>query len=251
MTSIRAPKGLGATPDGSWTGKRSFVFFPGNSSSTQDYLTQQVLLPATRDSDEGYPSPNGELMFGGALMHNLFTELANTDDSAWDPEIEDYLGHALDRYFVVEKATRTGGDEDRFQMKAIWSGIVAVSADSRPWVGRIPESITDRIAPGRLVDSASEVERPKDTASVCTRGALTRLAAPGEWISAGYSGEGMVHAWLSGKALAYMVLGVDDRTGKKEENGIPIDDWFPEVFRVSEQRWKDTGLEDLIARRFL
>ncbi|KAG1879840.1 hypothetical protein F4604DRAFT_1579229, partial [Suillus subluteus] len=42
------------------------------------------------------------------------------------------------------------------------------------------------------------------------------VAAPREWITAGYLGKGMVHAWLSGKALADMVLGceVEGRLGE-------------------------------------
>lgn len=51
-------------------------------------------------------------------------------------------------------------------------------------------------------------------------------------------GEGMVHAWQSGKALAYMVLGLD-------KGGVL--DSLPEVFRISEERWKDVEIEDLIA----
>ena len=64
-------------------------------------------------------------------------------------------------------------------------------------------------------------------------------APPGEWISAGYTGEGMVHAWMSGKALAYMLLGAD----------AEIKPWFPEILRISEERWKKANLEDFITKR--
>ena len=37
----------------------------------------------------------------------------------------------------------------------------------------------------------------------------TLPAAPGEWICAGYTGEGMVHAWLCAKAMARMLLGTE------------------------------------------
>lgn len=62
------------------------------------------------------------------------------------------------------------------------------------------------------------------------------LAAPGEWIAAGYSGEGMAHAFLSGRAVAYMLLGQEEA----------IKDWFPDSLRVTEQRWKKARAEDLV-----
>ena len=69
--------------------------------------------------------------------------------------------------------------------------------------------------------------------------ALTNLTStPGEWISASYSGEGMVHAWLCAKALAYMVLDAEEDGGLKE--------WFPEVMRVTEERWKKANVDDLL-----
>ncbi|KIL61466.1 hypothetical protein M378DRAFT_129810 [Amanita muscaria Koide BX008] len=55
------------------------------------------------------------------------------------------------------------------------------------------------------------------------------------WIAAGYSGGGMVHAWLSGKALAEMV-------GGDLANGLSS------PFRIVEERWKRTGIKDLIVR---
>ncbi|KAK0443329.1 uncharacterized protein EV420DRAFT_1278006, partial [Desarmillaria tabescens] len=57
------------------------------------------------------------------------------------------------------------------------------------------------------------------------------LDRPGgsEWIAAAYSGEGMMHACMSGKALAYMVLGKDV-------------DWLPAPFRMTEKRWKKANI---------
>ncbi|KIJ67118.1 hypothetical protein HYDPIDRAFT_50050, partial [Hydnomerulius pinastri MD-312] len=62
-------------------------------------------------------------------------------------------------------------------------------------------------------------------------------APPGEWIAAGYSGEGMVHAWMSGKALAEMVLG--------REREANLAEWFPDILRVTPGRWKKAKAEDL------
>jgi glycine/D-amino acid oxidase-like deaminating enzyme len=75
---------------------------------------------------------------------------------------------------------------------------------------------------------------------VSDKGVTRSIAAPGEWISAGYSGEGMVHAWLCAHALALMVLGVE------EEEGVRT--WFPDEFCLTEKRWKGATLEGLMER---
>ncbi len=46
----------------------------------------------------------------------------------------------------------------------------------------------------------------------------------------------MAHAFLSGRAVAYMLLGQEDA----------IKDWFPDSLRVTEQRWKKARAEDLV-----
>lgn len=112
--------------------------------------------------------------------------------------------------------------------KAQWSGILGISADGLPWVGRLSQKISGRSQPPIPQSSGKEVS---DTQAA--------TAAPGEWISAGYTGEGMVHAWMCGKALASMVLGQDEE----------IQDWFPETLRITEERWKKAKLEEFIARR--
>ena len=53
---------------------------------------------------------------------------------------------------------------------------------------------------------------------------ITVTAAPGEWLAAGYSGEGMAHAFLSGRALALHVL------DRKDE----AKDWLPEGMALSQ-----------------
>jgi hypothetical protein len=109
------------------------------------------------------------------------------------------------------------------RVKAIWSGLLSESADGMPWVGKVHVDLTGRkapptsSAPSALIDSRSNTEKHKSP--------LT--AAPGEWISAGYSGEGMVHAWLSSKALALMLLG---------EDLTEVNTWFPELFSITDER---------------
>ncbi|KAF5361712.1 hypothetical protein D9758_007295 [Tetrapyrgos nigripes] len=163
------------------------------------------------------------------------------------------------------------GDFDRDEeigkgrVKKTWSGIIGFSADRMPWVGRLPAKISGRKGPRVSTKSSSGVPEGKENTtglsavtddvtlvdSSCEREKVStyksapspnpnpdpnpHLAPPGEWIAAGFTGEGMTHAWMSAKALAYMVLG--------KENS---DDGFllPESFRVTEKRWKKARLED-------
>ena len=58
----------------------------------------------------------------------------------------------------------------------------------------------------------------------------------GEWIAAGYSGEGMAHAFLSGRAIALQILG-------RSEDAATL---LPECLSVTETRWKKAKFEDLM-----
>lgn len=73
----------------------------------------------------------------------------------------------------------------------MWSGILGISADLIPWVGRLPRVVCGRSEPP--LSSGVKSEEEGERMHVGT--------APGEWTAAGYLGKGMVHAWLSGKAL--------------------------------------------------
>ena len=202
------------------SGFRSFVFY--REGVGYDYLTQ-------------LPLGEHELMFGGgwatACDADGLPEVGIADDSVVNHVNQSYLAGALPRYFgtrnwgrdaspVPEEGEGSWGEE---RTKAQWSGILGISADLLPWVGRLPEKVSGRAQPK---PSREEGEK------------RVRTAPPGEWIAAGYTGEGMVHAWMSGKALASMVLDRDEET--KE--------WFPDVLRVTEKRWKDAKIEDLFAR---
>ncbi|TFK22042.1 DAO-domain-containing protein [Coprinopsis marcescibilis] len=247
MTAQIPRKGLGSIPPelsnnaqskpalydaSSWTGNRSFVIYPKSNVGTYDYLTQQT---SSTGPHTMYPQPRGELMLGGGFTQSLATEVGTADDSECNARVSGYLSTALRRVFSVSG----GADEDKEDVVATWSGVLGLSADEMPWVGRIPEKITGRSL-GR-----------KDTKSEGSPNGQG-LASSGEWIAAGYSGEGMVHAWLSGKALGWMVLGLDldspvagDETRSRRDSKPGLE-WFPEVFRITEERWKRAEFEDLM-----
>ncbi|KAH7137430.1 FAD dependent oxidoreductase-domain-containing protein [Dactylonectria estremocensis] len=83
---------------------------------------------------------------------------------------------------------------------AVWSGIMGFTADGMPLVGRLPEQLTGR-------------------------------AGRDEWISAGFNGHGMDKCWLSGEAVARMVLGEGDVPG------------FPRAYLVNEKRLASFSLD--------
>lgn len=221
MTAQAARPGLGKTNLCDWRGTRSFVLFPGSSFGTFDYLTQ--LLPGGGGNGH-YPTPAGEMMFGGGFMkHDAYlTEIGVADDSSWNSNVSNYLSKAMGDYFRVGSK-----DDDKDTVIANWGGIFAMSSDEKPWVGRVPESITQRRAMEFAEAKAGEYDEESMETLDYEEGNTT-----GEWVAAGYSGEGMVHAWLSGKALAMMVLGV--------ENSIPG------VFKITEERWRRSSIEKFV-----
>jgi glycine/D-amino acid oxidase-like deaminating enzyme len=198
------------------------VFYPGTSTFAFDYLTQHPPTPAetaydTSASEEGnirtadtvYLAPAGELMFGGGAMlggraeATLMDNVGVTDGSQTDFEVTAYLGGTLERYFqpgwgedgaVSETAMTQGNREwEAGRVKAAWSGIMGMSADGQSCVGRVPLC-------------ASRHEEPRKPSPPPADAVNHSLAPPGEWIAAGFTGEGMTHAWLAGVALARMVL---------------------------------------------
>ncbi|KAF5377204.1 hypothetical protein D9615_006477 [Tricholomella constricta] len=253
MTAQRPQAGLGApsTATDTWAGMRSFVFFPGDEAHIYDYLTQQ--RAAGEEEKEkadgtcgGYPPPEGEMMFGGGFARgNAFlTEFGNADDREWHKKTGAHLKGALGKYFdVVGEAEAEKGKEEAERVKAVWSGILGMSVDGKPWVGRIPDKISGRCAP-RVGTEPESLTRGK-----MLSGPSERLAAPGEWMAAGYTGEGMVHAWMSGKALACMVLGLDEETAGEavSASSVDLEKWFPRSYRINEERWEGAEIEDLFA----
>lgn len=160
---------------------------------------------------------NGELLFGGGesfAPENGLSELGNTDESSVDPSVASYLSGALPVYFgqsnwgtesapsEAETGECVGCEPGR--VKALWSGIMGLSSDNQPWVGKLP----DRRSP---------------------HGVLPHIG--GEWVSAGFSGEGMVHAWGCGRSLGMMILGQDDLDGEE----------LPKEFLITQDRMKKTG----------
>lgn len=181
------------------TGNQSFSFI---YTEGFDYLTQR---------------PDGTIMFGGGFAQSPqqgMIEVGVPTDDAYDTTSAAHLCGALSVLFKPSENVNTNVANE---VKSIWSGSIGISADSLPWVGRLPTKLT-----GRAVPSAQE--SPK-------------IAQPGEWVSAGYSGEGMVNAPLCAKALAMMILKPGDDS---------VSSWFPEEMRVSERRCRKADPSGLL-----
>ncbi|KAF8756513.1 fad dependent oxidoreductase [Rhizoctonia solani] len=187
-------------------GARSFSFL---YSEGFDYLTQR---------------PDGTIMLGGGFAQSpqqgMLEVGVGTDDS-YDPTGAAHICGALSVLFKdPNHQIETSDANGENRIKSIWSGSIGTSADALPWVGKLPTRLT-----GRNVPTANK---------------NSRIAPPGEWVSAGYSGEGMVNAALCAKALAMMIL---------KPNEDNVSSWFPEQMRVTERRCKKadptTLLQDL------
>ena len=229
-------------------GKRAFVFYTGTVG--YDYLTQ-------------LPSGENELMFGGGWasgMDAAFADVGEVDDTTYNLPVASHLAGALPFYFgednwgkekepeETEDERKSGVKWGEGRTKASWGGILGISADGLPWVGRLGPKLSGRAEPlltatPKLTQAAKLMAKGYDSnSSYFDRQAeeATELTAPpGEWVAAGYTGEGMVHAWMSGKALAFMVL--------NDEEGIK--DWFPEILRINERRWKRADIVDFLSKK--
>ncbi|EDO02111.1 hypothetical protein SS1G_04587 [Sclerotinia sclerotiorum 1980 UF-70] len=169
-----------------------------------DYLTQ---LPISASS-------NGEMMMGGGYAQTQNGGIHEAGISK-DSELNMYANIHLRGVLGAVFAPENWGALHVPPVKSMWTGNMGFSTDGLPWVGALPSSVTDR----KITTTRSSYE-----------GA--------EWAAAAFSGEGMVHAWLCGKALAEMILTFD--VGRE---GVVIPEWFPQAMVISEERLAKARLE--------
>ena len=181
----------------------SFIYTKGF-----DYLTQ--LLPSYSSSS---PLCTGsELMMGGGFAQGSGGGLEDfgvaTDSRPFDFHTKVHLTGILRAAFAEDK----WGEEESTPIKSMWTGNMGFTYDSLPFVGKVPSSLT-----GRSV-------HPKSVGS--------------EWIAAGFNGEGMVHAWRSGIAVAQMIL---EAITPNSSHGWQ--EWFPDQLLISEERIQNSDLQ--------
>ncbi|KAI0136940.1 FAD dependent oxidoreductase-domain-containing protein [Xylariales sp. AK1849] len=200
-------------------GSRSWSVVYGKA---YDYVTQ-------RPSTNGV---QGDIILGGGFdrgRNQGIDQVGRYDDSSagMDALTVNHIGNIFPTVFTPH----WGDDQEGGRMKKVWTGIVAVTGDMLPFVGRLDPKLTGR--------------KPKSTRS--------RAGVPvGEWVSAGYCGDGMVWAWLSGTALGIMLVG-SEREKLPEIPGRPagrVEDWFPHELMPTLKRVKKADLASLVERFF-
>jgi glycine/D-amino acid oxidase-like deaminating enzyme len=193
-------------------GTRSWSLFFGRDSF--DYVTQRPPAP------DGSP---GELMVGGGFFQSPDQGLDLTcvyGDDRLDALTAAHLQGVMPTFF----APRWGEEGKGGRVKNAWSGVIGISADFVPFVGRLDRRVTQRSLPDEMGD-----------------------ADAGEWISAAYTGDGMVWAWLCGTALGVMIAGKAD-ADLPAEPGRPagkLSSWFEPELLATPERIRRIDIADL------
>jgi glycine/D-amino acid oxidase-like deaminating enzyme len=174
-----------------------------------DYISQ---LP---DAADGTP---GHLMIGGGFLRSKeqgLDQVGIWDDSRMDALPAMHLHGTMPAVFRPNWGSGAAVD-------MAWTGILDFTGDSLPLVGRLPSSTAAKEIPG--------------------------LHGSGEWISAGFNGEGMVWAWLCSTAAAVMILGLEEEDLKPGVGrpGGRLRDWFvKDVLAVNEKRLRRANLKNM------
>ncbi|KAJ6258637.1 hypothetical protein Dda_6685 [Drechslerella dactyloides] len=240
MSAQAPPDGLPALGD-----KYSWVFFHKQGF---DYLTQRPTT-STVNPDATASVTAGEMMYGGGWAqtgNNGMDLIGRSDDTKLNYMAAGHLSGLLP--FVFGSGTADGPTRawDGVAIKNMWTGLIGMSADTMPWVGKVPSTMTTRGQPAQQ--------------SVDVEGGAVKT---GEWCSVGFSGEGMVNCWGCATALARMVLGeevsrnvvgrekrVRAAKGEEEVKGwrdVPLEEWFPAEFAVSEKRAKEADVAEMMS----
>jgi glycine/D-amino acid oxidase-like deaminating enzyme len=213
-TAVRAhmsAQNLGYQVYESLHGRRSWSIVYGKND--YDYMTQR-------------PSANntGDTMLGGGAFRskkNGLDQIGVWDDSRTEAFTSAHLAGLLPIIFLPNNKPRQPEGQSRL-LQQHWSGIIALTADSLPFVGELD-------------------------ARWCRRGSGRAAQGAAEWIAAGYNGQGMAFAWLCGIALGIRI------TSSSHEDlapfpGIPggrLMEWLPVELSVSHKRYDSIDVLDL------
>ncbi|KAE8157536.1 FAD dependent oxidoreductase-domain-containing protein [Aspergillus tamarii] len=173
-----------------------------------DYLTQ---LPPVGGS-------SGKMMLGGGFAQGRnggLADLGIATDSELSLPCNIHLSGVLSAVFGHENWGHVAGS----CVEHMWTGNMGFSSDGLPWVGQLPSSVSH----------AAETTKPDGA----------------QWVCCGFSGEGMVQAWLSGTAVAQMVLASD----REHQLNPDYLSWFPEQMLLTEERLKKAGLTQIVGDR--
>ncbi|TFA97548.1 hypothetical protein CCMA1212_010728 [Trichoderma ghanense] len=178
-----------------------------------DYVTQRP------DGEDGQP---GELMLGGGLFRSKeegLDQIGVWDDGRLDAFPLMHLRGSMATVFEPR-----WGVEGK--LEGAWSGIMGFTGDILPFVGGLKPGVGNGVREnvGGVGDGF------------------------GEWIAAGFNGEGMVWAWLSGVAVGIMMMGreEDDLEEGEGRPGGRLGEWFPvEEVKLDGGRLRRARLENM------
>lgn len=212
-----------------------------------DYVTQR---PSTTTDGSGSAaaasaSAPGKVLLGGGWRYSRergLDMLGVYDDARLDPGTVAHNLGVLPAIFQPnwgQPVAGVAGDEE--DGPQVWSGVVALTADGLPLVGRLDPRITGRDVVGGGGGGGGEGEgEGKPGAEV----------APGEWIAASFMGDGMVWAWLCGTALGVMLAGTEEDAGP--QTAVPgrpegrLTEWFPPELLATYERVGKMDIADLV-----
>ncbi|KAK6225420.1 FAD dependent oxidoreductase [Colletotrichum tabaci] len=214
--------------DGSGPGSRSWSIIYGGGLF--DYVTQR---------------PNGDVMLGGGFGRSAgqgVDMVGVWDDSGTEGMTVAHVAGVMKALF----GARWSGNVTR-----AWSGILAVTGDMAPFVGRVPGALSGAGGKGvALRGRKGEEKKMRLRAKKVDDGEEDgwKGAGAGEWVSAGYCGDGMVWAWLCGTALGVMVAGKENVALEKGAGfpGGKLDEWFPRELLITEARVKKADMSNLV-----
>ncbi|OAA55771.1 FAD dependent oxidoreductase [Niveomyces insectorum RCEF 264] len=208
-----------------------------------DYITQRPTVTTTDTSGHTQRRP-GMVMAGGGFTRSAnqgLDQFAVYDDTDLDLLTATHLHGMLPATFAPfwGPDDGAGGSLERGQghVESMWTGIVAVTGDTLPLVGRLDDPLTERPPPTSSSSSARRHRRVRP------------LEDSGEWISASYAGDGMVWAWLCGTAVGLMVAG-RDQEALPPRPGRPagrVCDWLPPELLATHDRLRKIDVSDLSA----
>ncbi|KAK6002944.1 hypothetical protein QM012_000789 [Aureobasidium pullulans] len=201
-------------------GQYSYQGFHGDRSWSLIYGPDDFDYMTQRPSSDG----TGDIMLGGGAFrskNNAIDQIGIWDDSRTDAITSAHLAGILPVVFSHKEKEGEKGNRSRY-LQQHWSGIISLTGDSLPFVGKLDPRITAR-GSGKSSKNSSE------------------------WISAGYNGEGMVFAWLCGTALGIMIMGSeqDDIPASPGFPGGKLDEWFPQELLLDSKRYDRLDILDL------
>ncbi|OTA88604.1 hypothetical protein M434DRAFT_34766 [Hypoxylon sp. CO27-5] len=195
--------------------------------------TMTALRPSGR-----FPNVNGRRSWVVSYGHgyDTATERPTTgrrsgdiiDDSRLEPLQLAHLHGILPALFAFYRAEELDG----WRTKRMWSGVMGMTGDLLPFVGRLDTSLTYR-SPGVYYDNLQTVQ-------------------PSEWISAGYCGKGMAWAWLCGTSVGIRIAGTENEDAPPYPGrpAGPLRHWLPHGLEPTLERLEKADLGNLVHRFF-